>query len=239
MRRALVRIALLVVLGIQALLLSAAEPSRKEKLAALSDEERAWLTEFVAPIIMPEEEKIFLDLKEPHERDRFQREFWARRERDGLPAPLGPGYRARYEELRRLADEVYDGWRQDAGRIVLRYGEPADVHRVECDNVFRGLEIWTYGAGTISQGTRHFLFYRAFMAGPRKIWDTSVRNSEIFSPGSCRVTFEELYKDCPDAPAQLRATDKCGGSTCSDACAVYKVWAENQARQGSSLGGFS
>src|ERR1700687_291566 len=70
--------------------------SKSELLKALPDEDRAWLTEFVAPIIMPQEEKIFLELDEPHQRERFRREFWVRREREGLPPPLGPGYRVRY-----------------------------------------------------------------------------------------------------------------------------------------------
>ena len=88
MTRATARMALLVAAGLLAagtcMARPAAEPSKKERLAALPDEDRQWLTEYVAPIILPQEEKIFLELNEPHERERFKREFWARRERDGL-----------------------------------------------------------------------------------------------------------------------------------------------------------
>src|SRR5215831_5470810 len=64
--------------------------SKSEAIKALPDDERQWLTVYVAPIILPEEEKVFLELSEQHERDRFKEEFWKRRERDGLPAPMGP-----------------------------------------------------------------------------------------------------------------------------------------------------
>lgn len=131
--------ALRAVLSIAALavFIAATTPGKKERLAALSDEERAWVTEFVAPIIWPEEEKLFLELTRPHEREIFKEDFWARRERPGLVAPLGPGYRMRYADLRRLADERYDGWKQDAGRMVLRWGEPDSVQRPACSEIFR------------------------------------------------------------------------------------------------------
>ncbi len=42
----------------------AAEPSDKQRVAALPEDDRKWL-EFVAPIILPEEQKAFLELTEP------------------------------------------------------------------------------------------------------------------------------------------------------------------------------
>ncbi len=107
-------------------------PRESERIKALPEEERQWLTEFVAPIILDEEKKAFLDLEAPYQREVFKREFWERRELPDLPSPLGSGYRFRYEELRQLADEKYDGWRQDAGRMVLRWGEPASILKPRC-----------------------------------------------------------------------------------------------------------
>lgn len=216
-------------------------PSKSELLKALPDEERQWLTEYVGAIILPQEEKIFLELTEPHERERFKREFWARRERDDLKPPLGPGYQARYEELRRVADEVYDGWRNDAGRMVLRFGEPADIKKLDfCGGVFRDLEIWTYAnTGQFSNTVRHF-FYRPQPLTPRRLWMVGTNSSDIFVPGSCRKRFEDLFLDCPEAPAQAQAADPCRGSSgCGDACEVYHVWQQIQSRQGSALGGLT
>src|SRR6266581_8536679 len=78
---------------------SAREPTKKERFAALPEDERKWLTEFVAPIILPEERKLFLELTESYQWEIFKQEFWARRENQKLSPPLGPGYKMRYEEL--------------------------------------------------------------------------------------------------------------------------------------------
>jgi Ca-activated chloride channel family protein len=212
-------------------------PSKSELMKALPDEERQWLTEYVAPIILPQEEKIFLELSEPYQRERFKREFWARRERDGLKPPLGPGYEARYGELRRLADEVYDGWRNDAGRMVLRFGEPGDIKTTEfCGSVFRDLEIWTYANSGLISGKMQFFFYRPMPLTPRRLWTVGTSSNDVFQPGSCRRRFEDLFLDCPGAPAMA---DPCHGSSCGDACEIYRVWQQIHARQGSAMGGLT
>src|SRR5207342_2093105 len=124
-------------------------PAEKQRLAAFHDEDRKWL-DFVAPIVLPEEKKLFLDLTQTWERERFRKEFWGRRERDNLPPPLGPGYEMRYSELRSLAESRYDHWPNDAAAIVIRFGEPSSIDTLEFCNemgpgaMFRGLEVWTY-----------------------------------------------------------------------------------------------
>ncbi|MEP7132326.1 MAG: VWA domain-containing protein [Acidobacteriota bacterium] len=212
--------------------------SKKAALAAMPDDERKWLTEYVAPIILPNEEKLFLELPEPYQREIFKDEFWARRELSSLAFPMGPGYRQRYEELRQLADTTYDGWRNDAGRMVLRYGEPGSLDKAAgCDRMFRDLEIWTYtnlpGRGTMKQ-----FFYRPSSMAPRKLWTVGTRDSDVFQPGSCRKTFDSLANDCNPG---MNASDTCSqvGSTCSAACDVYRAYSEIRARQGSAVGGMS
>src|SRR4051812_39537372 len=78
--------------------LSASE--RAARIKALPEDDRKWLVDYVAPIILPPEENLYLQLTEPHQREIFKEEFWKRREQPGLQAPLGPGYRNRYEQLR-------------------------------------------------------------------------------------------------------------------------------------------
>ncbi len=210
-----------------------APPNRKAALAAMPEEERKWLTEFVAPIILPQEEKLFLELTEPHQREIFKQEFWARRERENLPPPLGPCYRQRYEELRRLADETYDGWRTDAGRMVLRFGEPDALDKVDsCEQMFRGIEIWTYANRGGGRGSKKHIFFRPSLMAPRKLWTTGTPDSDIFVPGSCRKRMDELYLDC-----RPQAQDTC--ASCSKACDVYQAYSEIRGRQGSALGGFT
>ncbi len=209
------------------------EPSKKERLSAMPEDDRKWLTELVAPIIQPEEEVLFLKLTEPHQRESFREAFWARREKAGLPFPLGPGYRQRYEELRHLADEKYDGWRQDAGRMILRWGEPASIEQAKscAPTNFRDLEIWSYNnLGGSGRLTEHYFFYRSTMASPRKLWTIGTPDGEIFEPGSCRKSFQSLNLDCNPG-----LVDPCM-APCPQLCDVFKIYQEVVARQGSQNG---
>src|SRR5689334_119149 len=113
--------------------LSSSEKSAR--LRALPEEDRKWVEDYVAPIILPEEENLFLQLTEPHQREIFKEEFWKRREQAGLTPPLGPGYRNRYEALRDAANGTYGGLQSDTGRLVVRHGEPDAVNEFpECTN---------------------------------------------------------------------------------------------------------
>lgn len=208
---------------------------RAERLRLLPEEERRWLEDLVRPIILPDEEDFFLKLAQPHEREIFKEEFWKRRERDGLAFPLGPGYRRRYEELLRTADQNYDGRREDAGRMVLAHGEPASIEPLEdCRDMFRDFEIWTYRTTSAGgSGILQDFFYRRSPAAPRRLWTVADPDSDVFQPGSCRKHFSDLFLDCirpKDDPCRLVLN-------CSAACRVYQIYTEIQARQGSGLGG--
>ena len=100
---------------------------KKERIKALPDEEQKWLSEYVRPIITPEEENLFLLLDQPYQREMFKAEFWQRRELPNQPAPYGPGYQIRYAHLRDIAVTEYDGLNSDAGRMVVLQGEPAGI----------------------------------------------------------------------------------------------------------------
>jgi GWxTD domain-containing protein len=203
-----------------------------ERIKLLAEEDRRWLA-FVEPIILPGEQNFFLLLTEPHQREIFKEEFWKWRERQDLPTPLGPGYRQRYEELFKRANEAYDGWRQDAGLMVIAHGEPAELEVIKgCELTFRYLEIWTYGdAAPAARSPQRYFFYRTAPQSPRKLWRLGDPESEIFQPGSCRKSFEELWAECA-----ARRGDPCFAS-CDSACRVYKIYFETRARQGSRSGG--
>ncbi len=224
----------------------AVEPSEKERLAALPEQDRQWLEVFVAPIILPPERKAFLELTEARDREQFKEEFWKRREKDGLALPLGPGYRDRYAELRELADSKYDHWPNDAARMVIRYGEPASIEGFEaCRRTFRDLEVWTYPAkGGMGAGI-HYFFYRRSPAEPRKMWTVGTPDGDVFQPGSCRKSFSELQRECGRSAAS--APDPCGitgpsgapavsGTVCADVCDILSLWIEISSRQGSRTG---
>ena len=210
-------------------------------LQALPEDDRRWLTELVEPIILPDERKLFLELTEPHQREQFREDFWQRRELPGLPPPLGPGYRHRYEELRELADREYDGWREDAGRMVLRWGEPAAIDRLtQCNsfsgsNDFRDLEVWTYqNGGPDGRSAIRLFLYRRFPMAPRKLWTIGVPDSDVLAPTACRKSLDAFVQDCP---GHMRPDDPCLGKDCAQACRVWEIYHEIRTRQGSAAGG--
>jgi len=208
-------------------------PTESARIKALPEEERQWLTEFVAPIILEDEKKAFLALEASYQREVFKKEFWERRELPGLDLPLGPGYRIRYEELWRLADEKYDGWRQDAGRMVLRWGEPASILKPRCtsEDVF-DVEVWTYdNLGRSGRTVARYIFYRRFGGGPRRLWTLNERPADVFFPNSCRRSVGDLARDCPGS---VPDPSPCG--QCDDRCEVFKAFQEIIAREGSGAG---
>jgi GWxTD domain-containing protein len=207
-------------------------PSESARIKDLPDEERQWLTEFVALIILDEEKKTFLDLAASYQREVFKEDFWQRREQPGLPIPLGPGYRYRYQELWELANSKYDGWREDAGRMVLRWGEPTAILTPRCagNDILKDLEVWTYNNfGPNGRTTLHFIFYRPNTGLPRKLWTLTDDDRHLFVPNNCRVNLDSLRKDCS---ADLR--DSC--LMCDDRCDVYKAYIEIRGRQGNGAG---
>jgi len=214
-----------------------AEPREKDLIAALPDEDRRWLVEFVAPIILPEERKAYLELTETYQREAFRQKFWERRELPELPWILGPGYRYRYRELRELAETKYDGWRSDAGRLVIRFGEPSQIVVPNCvgeGDLREGVEVWKYpNLAAAGLNRSLFLLYRPLGGGPRRLWTLLDGDGpELFLPNSCRKKLKDLYFDC--VPMQCPPCDKC--QMCIDRCAVYRAFEETTTRESNRMG---
>jgi hypothetical protein len=127
--------------------------------------------------------------------------------------------------------------------MVLRYGEPDDLHAVSsCFNMFRDLEIWTYRfvLGAADSRMSH-LFYRPEQFAPRKLWvpqasrgNSARQDTQVFLPESCRRSFQELACDC----SNQCPNDPCLGLACPEECDVFRAYQEIVARQGSALFGF-
>lgn len=205
---------------------------RAAKLKALPEEDRKWLEEFVAPIILPDEKNLYLQLTEPHQREIFKQDFWERRERPGLPAPLGPGYRNRYEGFREAAASSYGGLTSDTGRVVVLRGEPLSVEEYgDCTDVFRDLAVWTYRSApqgsSLQQGIQ-FLFYRPSPGMPWKLWYPGIPDREILAPSSCIATIQEACRS-EGAPRGRSTAPECsafefaGPKTCASACALVRI----------------
>lgn len=211
--------------------------SGREKAARLRDlsaDDRAWLTEYVQPIILPDEENLFLQLPAGYPREMFREEFWKRRERDGLPAPFGPGYRLRYEHLLEIADSDYDGRFGEAGRLVVRRGEPAGMQEFkDCSEVFKQAEVWTYPPETPAGRDLHFLFYRSSFGAPRRLWLPG--DMEIFQTSSCIASFDQACsRTSSGAPPNAPGSQCIGGmsvpKSCDSACLVSRIADEIRSR---------
>ena len=199
------------------------------RLKALPEEERKWLEEYVAPIILPVERNLFLQL-ETHQYEGFKKDFWARREQPGLPLPLGPGYQSRYDSFRDLAATTYGGLKSDTGKMVILRGEPQSIQEYpNCSNVFRDIAIWTYfkqGASGFHSDIK-YLFYRDNpSAGSWKLWLPMMPDSVLLAPSSCLVTIAQACPGSASArPAQVDSgTNPCPKfatpQTCSQGCEV-------------------
>jgi GWxTD domain-containing protein len=114
----------------------------------LDKDDRKWLDE-VRPLLLPDEEKLFKDLKDKADRDEFRKIFWARRDPD-LKTPGNP-FEERYEKARAEADRLYfspghAGSSTDCGRVFLLLGKPDDVEATPgaVETGLRSPEVWIY-----------------------------------------------------------------------------------------------
>jgi GWxTD domain-containing protein len=95
----------------------------------LDKEDKKWLDE-VRPLMLPDEEKTFRDLKDKAERVEFQKIFWARRDPDLDTAENE--YQATYTTERAEVDRLFmvagqNGSATDCGRVYLLLGKPDDM----------------------------------------------------------------------------------------------------------------
>ena len=207
---------------------------RAAKIQALPADERTWLEDFVAPIILDDEKNLFLQLTEAHQFALFREEFWQRREQPGLPDPLGPGYRSRYESFRQAAAAEFEGLTSDAGRVVVLHGIPQIQEFRDCNEVFRSVELWTYGNQTGGSGLQkelQFLFDRPSFGGPRRLWYPAIPDRELLAPSSC---LSSATQACRRAGTSGGASPDCPGNavpqTCDAACGIVMAIERIKAR---------
>jgi GWxTD domain-containing protein len=111
----------------------------------LDKDQKKWL-ETVWAIMLPEEEKLYKDLKKD-DRAEFQKIFWARRDPDmGTPENE---YQAEHAKSAAEADQRYKvpgkaGSTTDCGRVFLLLGAPDEVERQDEGIGPRAPELWTY-----------------------------------------------------------------------------------------------
>src|SRR5947207_217330 len=129
-----------------AALVLAPSAARADKL---DKDDKKWL-EDVRSIILPEEEKIYRDLKDKVDRLEFQKIFWARRDPD-LDTPDNE-FQTAYNATRAEADRQFRvggqaGSTTDCGRVYILLGKPDEMKQDKATGdapALRTAEIWTY-----------------------------------------------------------------------------------------------
>src|SRR5687768_8525204 len=114
----------------------------------LDKDAKKWLDD-VRPIILPDEEKTYRDLKDKGDRDEFQKIFWARRD----PNPDTPQNEFQEDYLRSKAEADAQfrvagtrGSETDCGRVFILLGKPDEMKAqpVAEEPMLRPPETWTY-----------------------------------------------------------------------------------------------
>ncbi len=129
-----------------ALVLLAPVSVRADKL---DKDDKKWLDE-VRPIMLPDEEKTFRDLKDKADRLEFQKIFWARRDPD-LDTPENE-FQTSYNATRAEIDRQFrvgsqPGSASDCGRVYLLLGKPDEMKADKGSSdtpSLRPPEVWTY-----------------------------------------------------------------------------------------------
>ncbi len=139
----------------------------------LEKDEKKWLDE-VRPIMLPEEEKTYKNLKDKVDRQEFQKIFWARRD-PNLETPENE-YQELYLGARNEANTQIripgrQGAETDCGRSLILLGKPDDVKKEAGGESpgGRGPEVWTYRdrpGQTFQGGKAEIAFDAECSAGP-------------------------------------------------------------------------
>ena len=114
--------------------------------------------------MLPKAERERLQALDAAERERFAAEFLGR---DPLPETPVNELAEAVERRRRLVQIELLGFGDDRSRLLFLRGRPAARETIECGQVYRPMEIWTYGAG---ETTRRLVLYRPGPGRPFQLW---------------------------------------------------------------------
>lgn len=155
------------------------EPSEKERIEALPERHRVWLTEEVPYIITDREKGVFLTLESELARQSFVDAFWRKRDLN----PSTPENEFREEHYARLdyvnkwfgRDTFRKGWQTDRGRYYILLGKPRSIQNYEARDEIYPSELWFYNNSELKRfGVPPFfylLFWRRHGIGELQLYD--------------------------------------------------------------------
>lgn len=130
----------------------------------LAPRHRQFLEE-VAPLINDKERAAFLAIRQEYQRDAFIQRFW--QQRDPFPKTAVNELRVNWEDRVRIAKEKFGNITEDRALMTLFHGEPAEVMRSPCPDIFLPMEIWYYPGSDRIRGEFTLVFVRR---GPFRLW---------------------------------------------------------------------
>ncbi len=153
--------------------------TEKERIEALPERHRVWLTEEVVYLITDREKRTFLGLTSEQERSNFFEAFWRKRD----PNPSTPENEFRIEHYERLdyannwfgRDTFRDGWQTDRGRYYILLGMPRSIQNYEARDEIYPTELWFYNNSELKRfglpAFFYLLFWRRHGVGELQLYD--------------------------------------------------------------------
>ncbi len=154
-------------------------------------------------LLLPEDERHEIEALPPETR---MNRLAARLADDPLPETAGNELAEGVSRRRRLAERELLGWSDDRARLLFLQGPPAARETVECGQVFRPLEIWTYPGQTPDR----LLLYRRSPAESYRLWLPTDGKRALYTPEMEYVLeqWEELRRYIVGKRIDLRACDR-------------------------------
>lgn len=151
----------------------AAEPAQ---IPADLDPRHKKFLEEVAPLMDEAERAAFLSLRQEYQRDAFVQRFW--KQRDPFPKTAVNELRVKWEERAALARERFGSLDNDRARMLLFHGEPAEVLRGPCPEIFAPMEIWYYPGTNLIRSA----FTLVFLQPSYHLWTPSPGLAGLLTP---------------------------------------------------------
>ncbi len=159
----------------------------------LEDRHREFL-EMVAPLIGPEERRVFLALADDYRRDEFVRRFW--QTRDPYPETARNEFLDRFEQNLEQARERFPDLDDERARFMIAYGPPDRSFRSQCE-LLESLEIWHYPRNEVLRSEFFVTFIRRGARFRRWLPSLGIRSLLLFSSAlDERAALEEITDGC-------------------------------------------
>jgi Ca-activated chloride channel family protein len=146
---------------------------RKERVAALSEKYRQFLTD-VEPILQQSELDTFLLLETDPQREIYVREFWRRR--DQAQGTTNHSFQDEYYARLEEAKAEFKNVSSDRARVYLIHGAPTERLKVDCRDIVP-VEIWKY---FFIPGMGHqvrFIFFQSRSGADFRLWQALTPDS--------------------------------------------------------------